>query len=70
MKHHDPDIVILILLITRFRVTLEKTPHTREHEDALFPSEDGAFPQGTKRSDVQSPSTALPVPLQILPGLL
>ena len=49
---------------------LGKTPHAREHEVALFPSEDGAFPQGAKRSDLQSPSTALPVPLQILPGLL
>lgn len=70
MKHQDPDILILILLITRFRVTLEKTPHTREHEVAVFPSEDGAFPQGAKWGDVQSPSTALPVPLQVLPCLL
>lgn len=47
-----------------------KYTHTGEHEVTLLPSEDGALPQGAKRSDVPSSSTALPVPPQILPGLL
>ena len=42
----------------------------REHEVALFPSEVCAFPQGAERGDVQSAGSALPVPLQVLPGLL
>lgn len=61
--------LILILLLRRSGVPL-KYSHTRDHEVALFPSEVGTFPQGAKRSDIQSPSTALPVSLQILPGLL
>jgi len=49
---------------------LETYTHTGEYEVALFPSEVGAFSQGAQRSDVQSPGAAVPVPLQVLPGLL
>lgn len=50
-------------------VPCERT-HSSEYEVPLLPSKDRTLPQRAKRSDLPHPWAALPVPFQMLPGLL
>lgn len=43
---------------------------SREYEVPILPSEDRTLPQRAKRGDLPHPWAALPVAIQMLPGLL
>lgn len=47
-----------------------KQTHSRGYEVPILPSEDRTLPQRAKRSDLPHPWAALPIPFQMLPGLL